>query len=132
MHIYTDTYEDLSDEELAKLDEYSKTEDDFLEAICRLLNIRIELYNDEQIIGCTICSKEYLESLVNTKDFLEEKICHNCLPKHPFRKDLILLELIFMGKWRVKKNKRLLRRGELYYLSFLYFRGNSNAITALL
>ncbi|WP_190284982.1 hypothetical protein [Bacillus sp. S3] len=98
MYIHTDTYELLSDNELAKLDELDITEDDSLEAICRLLNVRIELYKGEQIVTCTICLKEYPEVLVNTKDFVEEKICHNCLPKHPFRKDLVLLGVNIYGK----------------------------------
>ncbi|WP_192894796.1 hypothetical protein [Neobacillus notoginsengisoli] len=98
MYIHTDSYEDLSDEEVAKLTEIGITEDDSLEAICQLLNTRIEVYSDEQIASCTICNKQYHDSLVNKKDFVEEDICENCLPKHPFRKDLILLGIDIYGK----------------------------------
>lgn len=47
MYIHTDTYEELSDEELDILDELCITEVDSLEAICNLLNIRIELYKED-------------------------------------------------------------------------------------
>lgn len=49
VYLHTDTYEDLSDEELTKLDDLGITESDSLEIICKLLNIQIKQLDEVKI-----------------------------------------------------------------------------------
>ncbi|MFT9496767.1 MULTISPECIES: hypothetical protein [Bacillota] len=79
MYLHTDSFDILSDEELCSLDRLGITESDSLNNLMLLLNIRVELWDEDEIASCSLCNNTYHEVLVNVVDF-EDDVCKNCLP----------------------------------------------------
>jgi len=81
VYLHTDTYEDLEDKDIAKLDELNITEVDSLQTICSVLELSIEPISEEEIASCSVCGKTFHETQINMTD-QEDDVCVNCLPDY--------------------------------------------------
>lgn len=79
VYLHTDTYEDLDDEDITKLSELNITECDSLEAICSILELRIEPDKEEETAVCSVCKEKDVDFVLLGHS---EDICDNCLPKY--------------------------------------------------